>query len=124
MKLPTFSPKAYSSRGARKDMAWTLVTIAGGVEVVFALLLKESHGFTRLWPSIGTLAAGAVSFGLLTLALKTLPVGTAYAVWTGIGAGGTVLVGILFLGEPSSIGRLASISLVLIGIIGLKLYEA
>jgi quaternary ammonium compound-resistance protein SugE len=105
-------------------MAWTLVTIAGCVEVVFALLLKESHGFTRLWPSIGTLAAGALSFGLLTIALKSLPVGTAYAVWTGIGAGGTVLVGILFLGEPSSIGRLASISLVLIGIIGLKLYEA
>jgi len=105
-------------------MSWTLVGIAGCVEVLFAVLLKESHGFSRLWPSLGTLVAGALSFGLLTIALKSLPVGTAYAVWTGIGAAGTVLVGIVFLGEPSSIGRLASISLVLIGIIGLKLYEA
>lgn len=105
-------------------MSWTLVGVAGCIEVLFAVLLKESHGFSRLWPSVGTLVAGALSFGLLTLALKTLPVGTAYAVWTGIGAAGTVIVGIVFLGEPSSTGRLVSVSLVLIGIVGLKLYEA
>ncbi len=104
-------------------MAWVLVVTAGCIEVLFALLLKESHGFSRVWPSVGALAAGALSFGLLTIALKSLPVGTAYAVCTGLGAAGTVAAGIVVLGEPSSVGRLTSITLVLVGVIGLKLYE-
>ncbi len=105
-------------------MAWILVLVAGGLEVVFALSLKESHGFTRLWPSVSAMATGGASFLLLTLALKSLPVGTAYAVWTGLGAAGTVAVGIIALGEPTSAGRLASVALVLVGIVGLKLSES
>lgn len=105
-------------------MSWILVFIAGGVEVCFALSLKETHGFTRLWPSILALVCGALSFGLLTLALRHLPVGTAYAVWTGIGATGTVIIGVLFFHEPSGALRLFSVSLVIAGIIGLKFTSA
>jgi quaternary ammonium compound-resistance protein SugE len=104
-------------------VAWFLVFCAGGLEVAFALSLKGAHGFTRLWPSIGAMVFGGSSFLLLTLALRSLPVGTAYAVWTGIGAAGTVLVGIVALGEPSTTGRIISVVLVLTGIVGLKLYE-
>ncbi|MCC6382031.1 MAG: multidrug efflux SMR transporter [Dehalococcoidia bacterium] len=104
-------------------MAWILVLLAGGLEVGFALCLKGADGFTRFWPSVGAMAFGGASFLMLTLALKSLPVGTAYAVWTGLGAAGTVTVGIIALGEPSSAGRVVSIVLVLFGIVGLKLYE-
>ncbi len=104
-------------------MAWLLVVAAGCLEVAFAVSLKQAHGFTRLWPTLATFAAGGSSFLMLSLALKSLPVGTAYAVWTGLGAAGTVAVGIAAMGEPATAGRLASIVLVLSGIVGLKLYE-
>lgn len=104
-------------------MAWLLVIAAGFLEVAFAVSLKEAHGFTRFWPSVAAMTFGGASFLLLTLALKSLPVGTAYAVWTGLGAAGTVVVGIVALNEPSSVGKVVSVLLVLTGIVGLKLYE-
>ncbi len=104
-------------------MAWLLVFLAGGVEVVFAVSMKESHGFTRVWWTVLLCVSGALSFGLLAYAVKTLPVGVAYAVWTGIGAAGTVAVGIWAFNESANAGKLISIALVLIGIVGLRLYE-
>ncbi|PJN23589.1 multidrug efflux SMR transporter [Kitasatospora sp. CB02891] len=102
-------------------MAWAMVILAGLLETGFAVNLKLSHGFTRLWPTISFCLFALGSFGLLTLSLKTLPVGSAYAVWTGIGAAGTALYGIVFLGESSSTLKLVSISLVIAGVIGLQL---
>lgn len=102
-------------------MAWIYLLIAGLLETGWAIGLKYTEGFTRLWPSVLTLAAMAVSFLFLSLALKTLPVGTGYAVWTGIGAVGTVILGIVLLGEPATLARLACIGLIVAGIIGLKL---
>lgn len=102
-------------------MAWALLVLAGLLEIVWALGLKHTEGFSRLWPSVWTLAAMAASFALLSLALKTLPVGTGYAVWVGIGAVGTAIVGIVWLGEPANAGRLLSLGLILVGIVGLKL---
>ena len=102
-------------------MAWTYLLLAGLFEIGFALGLKQTDGFTRLWPSLATAAAAAVSLYLMTLAMRTLPVGTAYAVWTGIGAVGVALLGILLLGESASPARLACIGLIIAGVIGLKL---
>ncbi|MBN9477744.1 MAG: molecular chaperone [Bordetella sp. SCN 67-23] len=102
-------------------MAWTLLIIAGLMEVGWAIGLKYTHGFTRLWPSVGTIAAIVVSMALLGLAMRTLPVGTAYAIWVGVGAVGTAALGILLFGEAASPARLASLGLILAGIIGLKL---
>ncbi|MDI2131751.1 DMT family transporter [Yinghuangia seranimata] len=102
-------------------MAWVLVIIAGILETGFALLLKASHGFSRLWPTIGFAACAISSFGLLTLSLKTLDVGPAYAVWTGIGAAGTALMGIWLYDESSSVLKLVSIALILAGVVGLNL---
>ena len=102
-------------------MAWVYLLIAGLLETGWAIGLKYTEGFTRLWPSVLTVAAMAVSFLFLSLALKTLPVGTGYAVWTGIGAVGTVILGIVLLGEPATLGRLACIGLIVAGIAGLKL---
>jgi quaternary ammonium compound-resistance protein SugE len=102
-------------------MAWVVLFIAGLLEVVWAVGLKYTQGFTKLWPSVGTVGAMAASFLLLAHALKTIPVGTAYAVWTGIGAVGTVVVGMAFLGEPREAGRVVCILLIIIGIVGLKL---
>lgn len=102
-------------------MNWLLLVVAGVFEVVWALAMKSSQGFTRLWPSVLTLAAMAVSVGLLALALKGLPVGSAYAVWTGIGAAGTALMGIVIFGEPASAWRLACVGLIVAGIVGLRL---
>jgi len=102
-------------------MAWVLVIIAGCFEVGFALLLKQSDGFSKLWPTIGFAICAIVSFGLLNISLKELPVGTAYAVWTGIGAAGTVILGIVLFGEPATVIRLACVGLILAGIVGLKL---
>lgn len=102
-------------------MSWVLLFLAGTAEIVFALSLKYNQGFTRLWLSIVTMISGALSFYVLMLALKTLPVGTAYAVWTGMGAVGVAVIGILFLGESAEILRVVSIAFVVIGIIGLKL---
>jgi quaternary ammonium compound-resistance protein SugE len=102
-------------------MAWAVLFAAGLLEIGWAIGLKYTEGFTRLTPSVLTLAAMAGSVLLLGLALKTLPIGTAYAVWTGIGAVGTALLGIFLLGEPVSALRLASIGLIVAGIAGLKL---
>jgi quaternary ammonium compound-resistance protein SugE len=102
-------------------MEWTYLLIAGLLEVVWAVGLKYTEGWTQLWPSVGTVAAMILSFWFLSLALKGLPIGTAYAVWTGIGAVGTALVGILALGEPRDAARLACIVLIVAGIAGLKI---
>ena len=102
-------------------MAWTVLFAAGLLEIGWAVGLKYTEGFTRLTPSVLTLAAMAGSVLLLGLALKTLPIGTAYAVWTGIGAVGTAILGIFLFGEPASVLRLASIGLIVAGIVGLKL---
>ncbi|MHB1397848.1 MAG: quaternary ammonium compound efflux SMR transporter SugE [Trichloromonadaceae bacterium] len=101
-------------------MAWIYLTIAGIFEVAWAVGLKYTEGFTRLWPSLLTVVAMVISFGLLAQALKSLPIGTAYAVWTGIGAVGTALVGMLVLGEPRETARIVCILLIVVGIAGLK----
>jgi quaternary ammonium compound-resistance protein SugE len=102
-------------------MAWALLFVAGLLEVGWAIGLKYTEGFTRPWPSAWTLAAMTASVLLLGLAMKSLPVGTSYAVWVGVGAVGTALLGIVLFGEPATAGRLASLGLILAGIIGLKL---
>jgi quaternary ammonium compound-resistance protein SugE len=102
-------------------MAWLFLLIAGLFEVGWAIGLKYTEGFTRLVPSILTVAAMTLSILLLGLALRTLPVGTAYAVWTGIGAVGTAVLGIYLFGEPAGAARLASIGMIVAGIVGLKL---
>jgi quaternary ammonium compound-resistance protein SugE len=105
-------------------MPWLLLVIAGLLEVVWAIGLKYTEGFTRLWPSVGTAVAMVASVVLLGLAMRTLPVGTAYAVWTGIGAVGTVILGITLFGEPATLARLACVGLIVAGIAGLKLTHA
>ena len=102
-------------------MAWIFLVVAGILETVWAVGLKYTEGFTRLWPTVGTIAAMVASMGLLGIAVRTLPLGTAYAVWTGIGTVGTVIVGIHLLGEPASFVRLFCVFLIVSGIIGLKL---
>jgi quaternary ammonium compound-resistance protein SugE len=102
-------------------MAWLLVIVAGMLEVAMAVSLKESHGFSR-WPWVVSFAFFAVaSFGLLSLGLRSLPVGSAYAVWTGIGAAGTAIVGMLILGEPRDVLRLVAIALIISGVVMLQL---
>lgn len=102
-------------------MAWWLLLAAGLCEIGWAIGLKYTDGFSRLWPSAATAAAMAVSVVLLAVAMRTLPVGTAYAVWTGIGAVGTVLLGMVLFAEPATVARLACIGLIVTGIVGLKL---
>jgi quaternary ammonium compound-resistance protein SugE len=102
-------------------MAWTILIIAGLFEVGWAIGLKYTEGFTRLWPSVWTVTAMVISVYLLAVAVRTLPIGTGYAIWTGIGAAGTALLGILLLNESASAMRLASIGLIVAGIVGLKL---
>jgi quaternary ammonium compound-resistance protein SugE len=102
-------------------MTWLILLVAGLLEVGWAIGLKYTDGFTRMWPSVGTLAAMAGSVSLLAIAMRSLPVGTAYAVWTGIGAVGTVALGIVLFGEPATVARLACIGLIVAGIGGLKL---
>jgi quaternary ammonium compound-resistance protein SugE len=104
-------------------LAWLILIIAGLVEIVFALSLKYNEGFTRLIPSIISLASGGVSLYLLMFSLKFLPVGTAYAVWTGMGAVGVAILGVILFKESVDLYRIASILLVVIGIIGLKLTD-
>jgi quaternary ammonium compound-resistance protein SugE len=101
-------------------MDWIILFIAGLFETAWAIGLKYTDGFTRLWPSVGTLVAMVISVVLLGYAMKSLPVGTAYAVWTGIGAVGTVILGIVLFSEPVNVGRVVSIALIIAGIIGLK----
>lgn len=102
-------------------MAWLTVITAGFFETGFAVFLKMSHGLTKLWPTIGFAICALISFGLLTLALKHLEVGAAYAVWTGIGAAGTAVIGMAVLGDPVSTMKMVSIGLILSGVIGLNL---
>ena len=102
-------------------MAWLILVIAGLFEVGWAIGLKYTEGFTRLWPTAGTVLSMVISVWLLGIALKALPVGTAYAVWVGVGAIGTVVLGIILLGEPASAARLFSVALIVAGIVGLKL---
>ena len=102
-------------------MSWIILFIAGRLEVVWAIGLKYTHGFTRLTPSVITVTAMIVSIVLLSWAMRSLPVGTAYAVWTGIGAVGAAITGILLLGESASLARIASLALIVAGIVGLKL---
>ncbi len=102
-------------------MAWFILIVAGLFEVGWAIGLKYTEGFTKLWPTVWTIASMAVSLTLLGIALKSLPVGTAYAVWVGIGAVGTVVLGITLLDEPANAARLVSVALIIAGIVGLKL---
>ena len=102
-------------------MPWVLLVVAGLFEVVWAIGLKYTEGFTRLWPSVGTVVAMCLSVLLLGLAVRSLPIGTAYAIWTGIGAVGTVILGIALFGEPATAARLVCVGLIVAGILGLKL---
>ena len=102
-------------------LAWSLLLVAGVMEVGWAIGLKYTEGFSRPLPTVLTVGAMAISLGLLGLALRDLPVGTAYAVWTGVGAVGTAALGIVLFGDPATVGRLACIGLIVAGIVGLKL---
>lgn len=102
-------------------MAWLILAIAGLFETAWAIGLKYTDGFTRLWPTVWTVIAMIISVVMLGIAMRTLPVGTAYAVWTGIGTVGTVILGIYLFGDSADAGRLICVGLILTGIIGLKL---
>lgn len=102
-------------------MNWIILVLAGLFEIGWAIGLKYTDGFSKLWPTVWTLASMIVSLGLLGVAMKSLPVGTAYAVWVGVGAVGAAILGIVLLGEPANPGRLISLGLIVAGIIGLKL---
>jgi quaternary ammonium compound-resistance protein SugE len=102
-------------------MAWAYLVLAGLLEVAWAIGIKSTHGFTRFWPSVLTVAAIVASLFFLAQALRAIPVGTGYAIWTGIGAAGTAILGIVLFSEPATAGRLVSLALIVAGIIGLKL---
>jgi quaternary ammonium compound-resistance protein SugE len=102
-------------------MSWVYLFLAGVLEIAWAIGLKYTEGFTRLWPSVITIAVAGLSFYLLALAVKTIPVGTAYAVWTGIGAAGVAILGMILFGEPATIARFFFLALIVAGIVGLKL---
>lgn len=102
-------------------MAWIYLVVAGLFEVVWAFSLKQSDGFSKLWPSVVTLGAMAVSFWLLALAMRALPLGTAYMIWTGIGALGAFVVGVMWLGEPLGLTRLLAAGLILSGLVLMKI---
>ncbi len=104
-------------------MAWVFLIIAALFEIVWAIGLKYSDGFTKLWPSVLTIAAMVVSFQFLSMAMKTIPVGTAYAVWTGSGAVGVAILGMILFGESREVARVLSIVLIIAGVIGLKLFS-
>ena len=102
-------------------MAWVILCVAGLFEVGWAIGLKYTEGFSRLWPTVWTALAMIISLWLLGIAMKSLPVGTAYSIWVGVGAVGTVILGIVLLGEPANTSRLISLALIVAGIIGLKI---
>jgi quaternary ammonium compound-resistance protein SugE len=104
-------------------LAWVFLIVAGLLEIVWAVTLKKTEGFTRVGPSLVTLTAMLASFYLLSLAMRTLPTGTTYVIWVGIGAAGTALIGLLFLGEPKTLFRLVSLALILLGVIGLRVAD-
>ena len=101
-------------------MSWVYLFLAGVLEIVWAIGLKYTEGFTRLWPSVVTIAVAWLSFYLLALAVKTIPVGTGYAIWTGIGAAGVAILGMILFGEPATIARFVFLALIIVGIVGLK----
>jgi quaternary ammonium compound-resistance protein SugE len=103
-------------------MTWLILITAGIMEIVWAVGMKHSDGFTKLLPSIWTILAMAISVWLLSVAMKNMPLGLAYAVWTGIGAAGTAVVGMLFLGEPREFSKILCVMLIIAGIVGLKLF--
>jgi len=102
-------------------MNWVILLVAGLFEIGWAIGLKYTEGFSRLWPTAWTILSMIISVGLLGMAMRTLPVGTAYAVWVGVGAIGTAILGIILFNEPANAARLASLALILAGIVGLKL---
>lgn len=102
-------------------IAWALVLVAGLLEIVFATALKASRNFTRLVPTVTFVAASAASLALLSVAVRSLPIGSAYAVWTGVGAAGTAIIGMLVLGEPRRAGRIIAIAAIVVGVVGLQL---
>jgi len=102
-------------------MTWIILVLAGLFEIGWAIGLKYTDGFSRFWPTAWTLLAMLISLGLLGIAIKTLPVGTAYSIWVGVGAVGTVILGIVLFGEPANLGRLISLGLIIAGLVGLKL---
>lgn len=104
-----------------QTVAWIALVVAGLLEIGWAIGLKYTEGFSRVWPTLGTVAALVASIALLGLAVRALPIGTAYAVWVGVGAVGTAVLGIVLLGDPATLGRVASIALIVAGIVGLKL---
>ncbi|PTX95675.1 quaternary ammonium compound efflux SMR transporter SugE [Opitutus sp. ER46] len=104
-------------------MHWTLLLCASALEIVWAVGLKFTHGFTRLWPSVIVVIATIGSVGLLSLAARGLPIGTAYAIWTGIGAAGTATAGMLIFGESASTARIVCLVLIVSGVVGLRLFE-
>ena len=104
-----------------KNVAWLILIVAGLFEVGWAIGLKYTDGFSRLWPTVGTVLAMIISLWLLGVAMKSLPVGTAYSVWVGVGAVGTVTLGMVLLGEPANAARIISVTLIIAGIVGLKL---
>ena len=104
-------------------MSCIILAIAGLFEIGWAIGLKYTQGFTRLWPTLGTVGAMVISVGLLGVAMRELPVGTAYAVWTGIGAVGTVILGIVLFGDPANAPRLVCVGLIVAGILGLKFFS-
>ncbi len=103
--------------------AWIILLIAAAFEVGWATGLKSTEGFTRLWPSVATIGAMAISMYLLAVAARTLPIGTAYAVWTGIGAVGTAVMGMIFYKEPATVARMVCIALIVAGLVGLKVFS-
>jgi quaternary ammonium compound-resistance protein SugE len=104
-------------------MAWLMLVVAGLLEIVWAIALKQSDGLTRLWPSVVGVGGAVLSFALLALALRQLPAGTGYAVWVGIGAVGVALAGMILFGEAVSVARLLFLSIIVVGIVGLRLIE-
>jgi quaternary ammonium compound-resistance protein SugE len=102
-------------------MSWVYLFLAGVLEIVWAVGLKYTEGFTRLWPSVITIAVAWLSFYLLALAVKTIPLGTGYAIWTGIGAAGVAILGMALFGEPATLARFFFLALIIVGIVGLKL---
>jgi len=116
-------PGGGQAKARTVTISWLILIAAGLLEIVWAIALKNADGFTRLWPSVIGVAAAMLSFALLTLALRNLPVGTAYAVWVGVGAVGVAAVGMLFLHEEVSAPRLTFLALITIGIVGLRVVE-
>ncbi|QIZ34498.1 MULTISPECIES: multidrug efflux SMR transporter [Saccharopolyspora] len=104
-------------------MAWVILVVAGLLEIVWSLALKHAEGLTRVWPALLGIAVAMISLGMLSVALKDLPVGSAYAIWVGIGTVGVAAVGMLFLSEPVTVSRLAFLGLIVVGIAGLKFVE-